>query len=148
MADSITFRFSGGEQYSLDLHRWRDRLRGEVHQAALDEANRAALIIASQYPVGKTGNLRRGVRVKDEAPFGDTVKVIVRTLAPHSHLYEKGTKERRTAQGWRRGRLQPTYIFIPQVVHRRAAFGVKIHRALSSPEPALGEGRPDLTGSL
>jgi hypothetical protein len=148
MADSITFRFSGGEEYSLDLRRWRDRLRGEVHQAAKLAAQRTATYTVSHYHEGRTGKLRGGVRVKDEAPQGDVVKVIVRTLAPHSHLYEKGTKERRTAQGWKRGRMKPSPTFIPIVIQQRAGLMQVIQQVMSSPEPALGEGRPDLTGSL
>ena len=148
MADSATFRFSGGEQFVLDLHRWRDRLRGEVHQAATIEANAVASAVQSQYPYERTGKLRTGVRVKDESPTGDVVLLRVRTLAPHSHLYEKGTRMRRTSRGWSRGTMPAHPIFIPEAIQKRARFHAKVRQILGSPEPALGSGSPTVTGSL
>ena len=73
-------------------------------------------ILASGYPIGKTGKLRAGVRVKDEAPFGDAILVRVRSLAPHSHLYDKGTAARRTRRGWNRGVMPAQPIFIPDAI--------------------------------
>ena len=149
MADSIDFRFSGGAEFALDLRRWRDRLRAEVHQAALDEANAVASVVQSQYPHGRTGKLRTGVRVKDESPTGDSVLVRVRTLAPHSHLYEKGTeKPRRTTRGWSRGIMPAHPIFIPAAIQKRTRFLAKVRQIMGSPEPAIGSGSPTVTGSL
>lgn len=148
MADSVTFRFSGGEQFVADLRGWRDRLRAEVHQAAVDEANAIASVVQSQYPVGKTGKLSAGVRVKDEAPFGDTVLLRVRSLAPHSHLVEKGTAARRTRKGWNRGVMPARPIFIPEAIQKRTVFKDKVRRIMGSPEPSLGSGSPTVTGSL
>lgn len=148
MADTVKFRFSGGEQFALDLRAWRDRLRAEVHQAALDEANTIASVVGSQYPIGNTGKLRAGVRVKDEAPFGDAILVRVRSLAPHSHLVEKGTTQRRTRRGWNRGVMPARPIFIPEAIQQRTAFKNTVRRIMGSPEPSLGAGSPTVTGSL
>jgi hypothetical protein len=145
--DSVTFRFSGGDQFAVDLVRWRDRLRAEVRQAAADEANLMASVVQAQYPAGKTGKLRAGVRVKDES-LNDTVLLRVRSLAPHSHLVEKGTAQRRTRRGWNRGVMPKRPLFIPEAIQKRLAFVAKIHRIMESPEPALGSGSPTVTGSL
>ena len=147
MADSVTFRFSGGEQFAVDLHRWRDRLRAEVHEAAVDEANAIASVVQGQYPVGKTGKLRAGVRVKDES-LTDTIQVRVRSLAPHSHLAEKGTAQRRTRRGWNRGVMPARPLFIPEAIQKRTAFKNKVRAIMGSPEPSLGSGSPTVTGSL
>lgn len=146
MADSVTFRFSGGEQFVLDLQAWRDRLRDEVRQSARDQANQIASVVADQYPY-KTGNLRSHVSVADES-VGDTVTLRVRTLARHSHLVEKGTTQRRTRQGWNRGTMPAQPVFIPEAIAKRRAFVAAVSRILGSPEPALGRGHPTVAGSL
>ena len=147
MADSVTFRFSGGEQFVLDLHRWRDRLRGEVHTAAQTEAQRLAQTVRAAYP-RRTGNLQRGVRVTDDAPTGDAIAFRVRSLARHSHLYEKGTTFRQTRRGADRGVMPATPLFIPEAILRRTAFKASVRRILGSGEPAIGSGSPTVTGSL
>lgn len=147
MGDKITFRFSGGEQYLVDLDRWRERLKSEVHEAARQETALIASVVRDQYPQGKTGNLRRGVRAKDESA-GDGILFRVRSLAQHSHLYEKGTMRRRTLQGWNRGVMPARPIFIPEAITRRDAFKRSVRQILGSPEPALGRGNPTVTGSL
>ena len=97
MADSITFRFSGGEQYSLDLHRWRDRLRGEVATAAVAAATRIVALASLRYHAGPTGNLRKHIKVVTlPVPGSDVVLVTIRNSARHAHLYEFGTKVRWT----------------------------------------------------
>jgi len=146
VADSVTFRFSGGDEYVVDLWRWRDRLRDEVSAAGRDQANRIASVVAAQSPF-KTGNLRSHVRVADESS-GDTVTWRVRSLARHSHLVEKGTRQRRTSAGWNRGIMPAQPIFIPEAIAKRAAFVAAVRRILGSPEPSLGSGNPTVTGSL
>jgi hypothetical protein len=146
VADAVRFTFSGGEQFVLDLHAWRDRLQSEVRQAAQTQANLIAAVVADQYPV-KTGNLRSHVTVKDESD-GDAVTLRVRTLARHSHLYERGTKARTTTRGWKRGVMPSHPIFIPEAIAKRRAFATAASRILDSPEPALGTGTPTVTGSL
>jgi hypothetical protein len=146
MADSVTFRFSGGETFMADLGHWRDRLRAEVHAAAIDDAERIASVTIAALP-WKTGNLRQHVKTKDESA-GDSVLVRVRSLARHSHLYERGTKPRRTARGWDRGVMPATPIFVPTAIARRANFQARVRRIMGSPEPALGTGSPTVTGSL
>ena len=147
MADSVTFRFSGGEQFVLDLRAWRDRLRAEVHESARHEAFMIERVVRDQYHLGKTGNLRKDVHAKDESA-GDAVRFRVRSLAAHSHLFEKGTRRRQTARGWNRGAMPAHPVFVPEAILRRVAFKTNVRRIMSSPEPSLGSGSPTVTGSI
>jgi hypothetical protein len=62
----------------------------------------AASLIQS-YPLGDTGNLRKGVKhtvTRDR--FGAVGQV--KSTSPHSHLWEWGTQSRQTRKGWKRGK--------------------------------------------
>jgi hypothetical protein len=148
VADTITFRISGADQFVVQVGAWRDRLRREVHEAAGHESRTMALAMQQQYPLGKTGALRRGVRIVDDRPSGQTVRWLVKSLAPHSHLYEAGTAVRRTRHGANRGRVKPHPLFIPEAIRERVAFKSACRQILGSPEPALGVGSPTLTGDV
>lgn len=171
MADSVTFRFSGGEQFVLDLGEWRDRLREDVRLAATTEAGMIASTIRSQWPMRRTnlkpprnasrwggwapaGELRRRVQVDELSGLTslDGIRVAVRSTAPHSHLLELGTVPRDylTKHGKRHatGSMTPTPLFIPTAILHRQRFKDACRRILGSPEPALGTGSPTVTGSL
>ena len=64
---------------------------------AQDIANQVAQQVADDikqiYPEG-TGNLRRGVRVLKSRGEGNRALAIVKSTAPHAHLYEYGTAAR------------------------------------------------------
>lgn len=62
----------------------------------------AAQLIAA-YPTGPTGNLKRGVKQTIEKSAAGVVGT-VRSTARDAHLWEFGTVNRRTKQGWNRGR--------------------------------------------
>ena len=176
MADSVTFRFSGGEQFAVDLRDWRDRLRAEVHESARHEAFMIAAVVKSQLPF-KTGNLQQHITVRDQSA-GDAVFFVIRSTAKHSHLYERGTKPRWTTGSHRvsaesersaavrthlglpmrfklaggkrafRGKMPARPIFIPEAIERRVYFKTDVRRIMGSPEPSLGPGSPTVTGSL
>ena len=176
MADSVTFRFSGGEQFAVDLRDWRDRLRAEVHESARQQASMIAAEVRSQLPV-KTGNLQQHITVTDQSA-GDAVRFVIRSTAAHSHLYESGTKPRWTTGSHRvsaeteftsgvrahlglpmrfklaggkrafRGSMPARPIFIPEAIERRAYFKRDVRQIMGSPEPSLGSGSPTVTGSL
>lgn len=73
---------------------------GDRVEAATERA-RSALVQA--YPRGDTGKLRAGVRSKIERS-GVAVVGTVNSSSPHAHLWEWGTQNRHTRQGWNRGR--------------------------------------------
>ncbi len=70
-----------------------------VRQATED----AAREIAATYPKGPTGNLQK--RVKTIYPAEAALIGVVKSTAPHSHLWEFGTKERKTRAGANRGKM-------------------------------------------
>lgn len=67
-----------------------------------EETEQAAKDIAAQYP-RKTGNLKS--RVRTSYPASNVLVGVVRSAAPHSHLYEFGTRQRATRSGANRGRM-------------------------------------------
>jgi hypothetical protein len=165
----VTFRFSGGDEYIVDLEQWRDRLREDVRLAATTEAGLIASIIRSQWPIRTTnlkpprdasrmggwarpGELRRRVQVDTISGGSDAIRLAVRSTAPHSHLLELGTVPRAytTRRGNRHftGSVSSRPLFIPSAILHRQAFKEQVRRILGSPEPSLGRGNPTVTGSL
>ena len=68
-------------------------LTEKAQQLTDDVARQVADDIKQIYPEG-TGNLRRGVRVLKARPSGHQAQTIVKSTAPHAHLYEYGTAVR------------------------------------------------------
>lgn len=98
-----------------------EEIREEARGIIRDTTEAAARDIAQGYPE-KTGRLRR--RVKTAYPSSDIVVGIVQSSAPHSHLYEWGTAQRKTDSGANRGRM-PEKNVTPPIArrHRDAMFG-------------------------
>jgi len=93
-----------------------DKIDGrEVAKIHLLAANAAAKIIRAEAPRGPTGNLQRGVVTgvfknrprKKRAAF----VLVDRRIAPHLHLIEFGTAERRHKSGKSVGRVKPNPFF-------------------------------------
>jgi len=83
-------------------------------------ADGAAEEIRAAYPEGDTGNLRKGVRVGTARGQRDfSVARVVRSTAPHAHLFESGTQTRQTTLGYNRGFMPGANIFVPVVTRRR-----------------------------
>lgn len=95
----------------------------EANVIAFAHAQLAKQQIQAAYPQGKTGNLRHGVTVT-RADQRFSARAIVRSRAKHAHLFEYGTKTRKTKAGWNRGRMPeapPTQAMIPIVIRQRRA---------------------------
>jgi hypothetical protein len=96
---SASLTLSGMREFVKSLERMPDGLQDKaavtVRQAAIETAAelRAAL------PKGKTGNLRRGVRMRQRDPL--TWQVV--SAAPHAFINEEGTRSRRNRKGANRG---------------------------------------------
>jgi Bacteriophage HK97-gp10, putative tail-component len=68
-----------------------------------DATEHTASSLIQSYPLGDTGNLRRGVTASvTRSAFG--VLGQVKSTSAHAHLWEFGTEIRATRQGWNRGR--------------------------------------------
>lgn len=90
-----------------DLKTALRKLPVEMRDEAAEVIDHTAEITASSlrqsYPRGDTGNLRAGVKVSHErSTFG--ASATVKSTSPHAHLFEFGTQNRTTRQGWRRGK--------------------------------------------
>lgn len=80
-----------------------------------EETEGAAVEIAAKYH-RKTGTLAK--RVKTLFPSTTLLVGIVQSTAPHSHLYEFGTRDRKNAAGANRGRM-PADKVTPEIAQKR-----------------------------
>jgi hypothetical protein len=110
-------QWSGLNDFLREFGAIPEQLREEGMQIIREETEGAAQEIAQQYP-RVTGNLQR--RVKVEFPSSTILVGIVRSGSPHSHLYEFGTKQRRTDAGANRGVMPAKAVTVPIARRRRA----------------------------
>ena len=135
MANDMRFRWDGLDELRWHLQHLPEELTGFAQDTVRQAANRAAQRITHRYPVSgvrkrtrervsSTGRrLAASVTVKEDlSHYG--ARAIVQSRAPHAHLWEWGTGQRRTAKGWNRGAMRPsTYgapVFVPIVEEERA----------------------------
>ncbi len=119
----------------------RDQAKGIVdHHAQITYSQTTVA-----YPLGGTGNLRKGLVVVDtESDAGVMYEVI--SKSSHAHLWEFGTVNRKTDDGWNRGRVRPAVDQGRQGLAPIAARNrIKMNRALI--EMVRGEGF-EVSGSL
>jgi hypothetical protein len=94
---------SGLDELIQQLTDAPDHIRIEGMGIVREATEATAREIAATYPKGPTGNLQK--RVKTIYPAEALLVGIVQSTAPHSHLWEWGTKERKTKAGANRGRM-------------------------------------------
>jgi hypothetical protein len=98
---SMTIEFDGLKELIEQLTRAPEAIRQEGMEIVRDEATSAATEAALRYPT-RADTIARRIRV--EFPSSQILYALVKSAAPHSHLYEFGTKEKRkTSKGWNRG---------------------------------------------
>ena len=73
-------------------------LAPQVKSIANAHASAAATTLRAAYPIGPTGNLRRGVYLEQRAAQGGSATVLV-SGAPHAFIFERGTVVRQGAGG-------------------------------------------------
>lgn len=81
-----------------------DNLTDKANEIVLAAAERAKARAYEEYPIGDTGNLRKGLRLRKKRE-GHVVSATVINTSPHSHLYEEGSEMRATSAGASRGRM-------------------------------------------
>lgn len=91
MATMITF--DGLAQLVADMNGLGAELAERAKPITRAVAEQVAADIRNIYPE-HTGNLRAGVRVSQGRGAGLFVSAVVRSTAPHAHLYEYGTASR------------------------------------------------------
>ena len=81
----------GFQKLRDDLAAFPEGIRDESAPIMLRGARRAESALKAAYPLGPTGNLRKGVQVLARLGRGIAVFFKVASVAPHVHLYEFGT---------------------------------------------------------
>jgi hypothetical protein len=116
------------QAFYAELRKLPDDLATEakaiVETHAIDFASRTQ----SGYPVGQTGNLKRGVTKQIER-MGVSVFALVRTRAQHAWLYDNGSKERRTRTGESRGSMPArpeAERFVPRAIRVRERMNMQL----------------------
>ncbi len=88
----------------------------QVEDALLVGAMTLQQAVKQAAPRGPTGNLRKDIKVKQLPKRGDAPKsAIVKSLAPHDHLVEFGSKPRFTKSGKYTGIMPAHPFFRPAV---------------------------------
>jgi len=106
---SVQFEFKGLEELKAELRSLPADLTGEASHIIEAAGNRAVLDLKRGYPV-VTGKLRDRVSVTF-TQSGVSSKAVVRSGAPHAHLFEYGTAARHTGLGLNRGQMPPSHLF-------------------------------------
>lgn len=101
---AVRVRITGLTELRAALVGWPASMGERMRPDVIRITREAAAQLVSAYPRGDTGNLRAGVKTKfRHRPTGTTGTVL--STAPHAHLWEYGTVNRRTQKGWNRGRM-------------------------------------------
>lgn len=90
MADTLTI--TGLDDLKRAIGQYGAVCTEEAQTLAERSAERAREEIIAAYPEGPTGNLRKGVRIVRAKGQGHRALGIVKSTAPHAHLYEYGTR--------------------------------------------------------
>ena len=98
-------RWTGLQEFKQELLRLPEELTDDAAQIVVDAAQKVGRDVQAAYPQGATGNLKKGVRTTIESQSGFGARAIVRSTAPHAHLFERGTRLRQTHRGANRGRM-------------------------------------------
>ena len=119
---SAAVKWDGLQEFRDALRNLPQTLTGEAHAIVVSHAEYAAREVQSGYQQGPTGNLRKRVTTEvNTSRFSAGARV--RSRAPHSSIYENGTKARRTDRGLNRGAMpEPAtaHKMIPKVIRHRA----------------------------
>jgi hypothetical protein len=118
----VSVDLAGFEALIEELRNAPKEIRDEAMEIVRDTTEAAATEIRSAYPK-VTGNLAS--RIRTSYPASGILAGIVMSTAPHSHLYEWGTRQRMTASGANRGKMpRPKQDVTPPIAirHRRRMY--------------------------
>jgi len=101
---AATLRFDGMAEFRAALRKLPEDLAGEASNIVEATANGVAAQVRGNYPIGPTGNLVRGVTVTHFENRKVAAGAIVKSVAKHAWIFERGTKVRSGAGGNERGR--------------------------------------------
>jgi hypothetical protein len=127
------------------LIRGLQQLPEAIQQEAEGVINATADLMAAEvrrdYPAGKTGNLRKDVRVERKA----RLRAQVKSAAKHAHLYEYGTVSRYLkSNGASRGTMPAQPVFVPAAVRNRRRMVERLTEIVKRTRPAGFDGTPEV----
>lgn len=111
--------WSGMDELRAEFKKLPETAHGEALKLAEGAANGAAVDLRAAYPVGPTGNLRKGVVVTHFSKGKLYAGAVVKNTAPHAWIFENGTQARHTDLGANRGAMPPGHVFIPIIIRAR-----------------------------
>lgn len=118
--------FDGLEELKAELRALPAALHLEARGIVALRAERAKAEIEAGYAV-RTGNLRKGLRIRDLNPGPLFAAYELRNNAPHAWLYDNGSQLRHKVSGastgamW--GKTPPTHLFVRTMIkHRREMY--------------------------
>ena len=117
---SASVRLDGVDALVAELTKAPAHIRAQGMQIIREETEGHAAEVRRQYEQHRvTGNLARGVTT--EYPSTQVLIGIVRSRAKHAHIFEQGTRQRRTNNGANRGRMPKPdpQVFVPAAIRRR-----------------------------
>lgn len=115
----MRLEWTGLDAFLKDMHALPQELNRDGMVIVREETEGAAVEISQQYAQHRvTGTLAR--RVRTQFPSSTILVGLVLSAAPHSHLFEFGTKARKTSSGANRGTMPATAITVPIARRRRA----------------------------
>jgi len=89
---AATLEIQGLDELKKLVAGFADACTDDGQQLADQAAMRAVEEVKAAYPQGPTSNLKKGVRIVRVKGDGHRVLSIVKSTAPHAHLYEYGTR--------------------------------------------------------
>ena len=118
---SVKLSLVGLQELRQALQKLPEELTREAAGIVEEAANDAKRQVYLSYPT-KTGNLRKGLRVTQNAGrrFGTTA--VLKSASPHASIFEFGTERRTTNKGANRGRMPEATeaeAFIPKAIRAR-----------------------------
>jgi hypothetical protein len=114
-------KWTGLDSFKQELQTLTADLVDEANAILTESAEAAKADIAAAYPLGKTGNLKRGLVLRPARGLVLSGAELVQT-APHGYLYERGTRPRETSDHQNRGVMPANPTFVPiAAAYRRTA---------------------------
>jgi hypothetical protein len=140
----MAVQWTGLSEFKAALHDLPEDLKQEGAAIVLAHAQEAERLVTQAYPVRTTnlkrgpnrkskwwppGNLKKGVRTTVQSDARVGASALVRSTAPHAHLFERGTGVRRTGKGANRGRMPAADLaqqMIPIVIRVRRRMHIQL----------------------
>jgi hypothetical protein len=148
MSMSATLSVDGLTELRAALAATPDRFRAMLAPMVREMVAGLAAEVVDTYPLGPPGrrtppgNLKAGVRT---AAGRSELSGLVRSTAPHAHLYERGTAlRRRASDGAARGRMPAHRVIIPAAIQWRADLTERAKREFSQLQIPGVDGRPEV----